>query len=60
MQKIKILGFLILATIFILAKAISAEESDSDALKTARRNLMPVPATVVWKTGKLTVSKNFV
>jgi hexosaminidase len=59
MQKMKILGFLILATIFIFAKAVSAQESDSDALKTARRNLMPIPATVVWKTGKLTVSKNF-
>ena len=59
MQKIKTLGFLILATIFFLAKAVSAQENDSDALKTARRNLMPVPATVVWKTGKLTASKNF-
>ncbi|CAN5138346.1 hypothetical protein BH20ACI1_BH20ACI1_13580 [soil metagenome] len=41
---------LILSAVF----AVSAQN-----LQTARRNLMPVPASVNWKSGKLTVSKDF-
>lgn len=59
MRKIQTLGFLILATIFISLQPILAQEKDPAALQTARRNLMPVPANVAWKTGRLPVSKTF-
>ncbi len=45
---------LILAIIFISIYSVSAQ-----GLQTARRNLMPVPANVNWKSGKLNVTKNF-
>ncbi|MDQ3321162.1 MAG: family 20 glycosylhydrolase [Acidobacteriota bacterium] len=47
-------NFIILAVIFISFYGISAQN-----LETARRNLMPVPASVNWKNGRLPVSKNF-
>ena len=49
----KVLIFIItviLSTGFI----VSAQD-----LQTARRNLMPVPADVAWKSGRLPVTKNF-
>lgn len=54
MQKISMKNFIILAVIFISFYGISAQN-----LETARRNLMPVPASVNWKNGRLPVSKNF-
>ncbi len=54
MRKILTLSFIISAVIFIGFYSIAAQN-----LETARRNLMPVPANVNWKSGKLTVSKNF-
>ena len=49
MQKI-----LITAIIFISCYCASAQD-----LPTARRNLMPVPANVSWKSGRLPVTKSF-
>ena len=45
---------LITALIFISFYGVSAQD-----LQTARRNLMPVPANVNWKTGRLPVTKSF-
>ncbi len=42
--------FIILSLIVV----ISAQD-----LQTARRNLMPVPANLAWKSGRLNVTKNF-
>ena len=50
MSKVLFIFTLILSAIF----TISAQD-----LQTARRNLMPVPANVVWKNGRLPVTKNF-
>lgn len=45
---------------FILAMILSAVcSSFAQDLQTARRNLMPVPMSVVWKDGRLPVVKNF-
>ncbi len=60
MQKAKILCFLVLTAILLIPHAVSAQEKDSSTLQNPRRNLMPVPANIVWKTGKLPVSKTFV
>jgi hexosaminidase len=43
-----------LLIVLSLIVVVSAQD-----LQTARRNLMPVPANLVWKTGKLNVTKNF-
>jgi len=50
MIKVLLVLTLILSAIF----TISAQD-----LQTARRNLMPVPANVVWKSAKFRVTKNF-
>lgn len=50
MSKVFFVFTLILSAVFI----ISAQD-----LQTARRNLMPVPANVNWKNGRLPVAKNF-
>lgn len=50
MIKVLLIFTLILSAFF----AISAQD-----LQTARRNLMPVPANVSWKNGRLPVTKNF-
>ena len=59
MQKIFTKSSLILAVIFTVFNSISAQENDSAALQTARRSLMPVPASVNWKSGRLPVTKSF-
>lgn len=50
MIKVLLIFTLILSAFF----AISAQD-----LQTARRNLMPVPANISWKNGRLPVTKNF-
>ena len=50
--------------VFALAVVVSAvcfafAQPGSDALRTARRNLMPVPASVTWREGRLPVSGSF-
>ena len=50
MSKVLFIFMLILSATF----TISAQD-----LQTAQRNLMPVPANVVWKNGRLPVTKNF-
>jgi hexosaminidase len=54
MSKFLINIFFVLTLIFAAALMISAQD-----LQTARRNLMPVPASVKWNNGRLPVTKNF-
>jgi hexosaminidase len=54
MNKFFINGFCIFTLILSVVCGSSAQD-----LKKARRNLMPVPANVNWKNGRLPVSKNF-
>jgi len=51
--------FLILAAIFSILHDVPAQEAVASELQTARRNLMPVPASVNWKNGRLPVTKSF-
>lgn len=48
--------FVVFAFVLFLMNFVSAQTSD---LQTARRNLMPVPQSVEWKTGRFPLSKNF-
>jgi len=41
------------------AAVVTAQASAGPQLETARRNLMPVPASVNWRAGRLPVSKAF-
>ena len=50
MSKLIVIFSLMLSAVF----TISAQD-----LQTARRNLMPVPANVAWKNGKMPLTKNF-
>ena len=59
MQKFFTRIFLICLLILSVIWTTSAQEKDSSALQTARRNLMPVPASVNWKDGRLSVTKSF-
>lgn len=47
-------SFFILTLMFVAFQSVSAQD-----LQTARRNLMPVPANVNWKEGRLPVTKAF-
>jgi hexosaminidase len=60
MQKISIRICFVLTVVFAGFLSLPAQERDMSRLQTARRNLMPVPASVSWKTGRLPVTKNFV
>jgi len=59
MQKILTKTFLILTLAFVYFNAVSAQNTDSPTLQTARRNLMPVPMSVNWRSGRLPVTKTF-
>ncbi len=59
MQKFSIKISLICLLILSAVWTIAAQEKDASALQTARRNLMPVPANVNWKDGRLPVTKSF-
>jgi hexosaminidase len=59
MQKISIRMCFVLTAIFAGFLSVPAQEKDASRLEAARRNLMPVPASVNWKTGRLPVTKNF-
>jgi hexosaminidase len=54
MNKIFIKSFCVYVLILSAISAVSAQD-----LQTARRNLMPVPANIAWKSGRLPVAKNF-
>ena len=54
MQKISIKSFLILALIFSGFYSLAAQD-----LQTARRNLMPVPASLQFQTGRLAITDSF-
>jgi hexosaminidase len=55
MNKFFIKCFFTFALILSAIFTISAQ----DDLQTARRNLMPVPANVAWKNGRLPITKDF-
>jgi hexosaminidase len=56
MQKLLTRIFL---TFALAAAALSIVSAQENNLQAARRNLMPVPASVSWKTGRLPVTKGF-
>src|SRR5688500_15493572 len=58
MNKFFIKTFFISTLILTAFFTASAQEKEEN-LQTARRNLMPVPANVSWKSGRLPVAKNF-
>lgn len=59
MQKFHIKVFFMFVLISMALSDASGQQTNTDALQTARRNLMPVPASVNWKTGRLPVMKTF-
>ena len=54
MKKLFTKNFIVIALILSAIFTVSAQD-----LQKERRNLMPVPANVNWKSGKLSVSKDF-
>jgi hexosaminidase len=52
---------IIIAVVFgsAVSTMFSQENNNSTALSAARRNLMPVPASVNWREGRLPVTKSF-
>ncbi len=50
---------IVIALLATFLGTISSQEKDLNTLQTARRNLMPVPANVSWKNGRLPVTKTF-
>lgn len=54
MMKILNKNIVVLGLILVAVNLIIAQD-----LQTTRRNLMPVPANIVWKNGRLPVTKNF-
>ncbi len=55
MSKLLIISIFIIIAVF----TISAQEKDLNVLQNERRGLMPVPANVSWKQGRLPVTKDF-
>ena len=45
--------------LFAYGSFSNAQTATSEQLRASRRNLMPVPARVVWREGRLPVTKNF-
>ncbi len=54
MKKNLINNILVLVLIFSAVNLIIAQD-----FQMTRRNLMPVPANVIWKNGRLPIAKNF-
>ncbi|HVQ57188.1 MAG TPA: hypothetical protein VMS29_10560, partial [Pyrinomonadaceae bacterium] len=53
-----VIGLLIFILLVVVATSSMSQTADT-ALQKARRNLMPVPSTVVWNEQRLPVTKNF-
>jgi len=54
------LQILLAASMIALAISnLSAQMRDDEALRGARRNLLPVPASVIWKNGRLVFTRAF-
>ena len=54
------LQILLAASMITLAISnLSAQMRDDEVLRGARRNLIPVPASVVWKDGRLVFTRTF-
>ena len=54
MRKISIISLFISALFFVNLCTVSAQN-----LQKERQNLMPVPANINWKSGRLSISKDF-
>lgn len=52
-------SLLVLAVIVAGSYNVSAQDTNSSMLQAARRNLMPVPASISWKGGRMPVTKTF-
>ncbi len=59
MAKLLIKSFTIQLLIFAAFFSVPAQKKDALAFQKERQNLMPVPANVNWKSGRLPVSKDF-
>ena len=53
------LRFVLILTLSAVGVSLLFGQTGSDALRSARRGLMPVPATVNWGQGRLPVAKTF-
>ena len=53
-----VIGLLIFILLVVVATSSMSQTADT-ALQKARRNLMPVPSSVVWNDQRLPVTKNF-
>src|SRR5688572_26877559 len=53
------LRFVLVAALSAVGVCSSLGQTGSDALRSARRSLMPVPASVTWRQGRLPVAKTF-
>src|SRR5688572_10282530 len=53
-----VIRLLFVALLLVLSSASMSQTTDT-ALRNARRNLMPVPSSVVWNDQRLPVTKNF-
>src|SRR6188472_3992866 len=58
MNRLCAIGLLILASLLVMPTSSISQTTDA-ALRDARRNLMPVPSSVVWNDQRLPVTKNF-
>lgn len=52
-------SLLVLAVIVAGSYNVSAQDTNFSMLQAARRNLMPVPASISWKGGRMPVTKTF-
>ncbi|MGI8467395.1 MAG: beta-N-acetylhexosaminidase [Pyrinomonadaceae bacterium] len=59
MLKIYIKTFTILMFLFAAFLSISAQDKDLSTLRAERRDLMPVPANITWKDGRMPLTKSF-
>src|SRR6187431_362160 len=53
-----VIGPLALALLLVMSSSSMSQPTET-ALRNARRNLMPVPSSVVWNDQRLPVTKNF-
>lgn len=59
MHRIFTKTFFIILILFGAVSTNFAQEKDASVLQNERRNLMPVPASLTWKQGRLPLTKNF-
>ena len=59
MGNFTIRAFVAVALFVLGSSSVLAQTGRQAELRSARRNLMPIPASVSWKTGRLPVTKTF-